>query len=194
MKKMQEEQQSLRVKKRRDQPIEPPRPQKLWDLSHPERKEKRQKVDLEQINTSTEVVEAKALSLTKLTFVNTVSAFKEMVELLKAEKEIAVDLEHSDLSYHGFTCLMQLSTRSEDFIVDVFPVWKEMSLLNYVFNNPSIIKVFHGAYMDMMWLHRDFDLRIAGLFDTFHGATNIGHHTKSYAYLLKHYTNVDTNK
>ena len=58
MKKMQEEQQSLRVKKRRDQPIEPPRPQKLWDLSHPERKEKRQKLDLERINTSTEVVEA----------------------------------------------------------------------------------------------------------------------------------------
>lgn len=117
-----------------------------------------------------------------------------MVELLRKEKEIAVDLEHSDLSYHGITCLMQLSTRQEDFIVDVFPVWKEMRKLNCVFNNPSITKVFHGGYMDMLWLHRDFDLRVTGLFDTYYAAQQIGHHTKSYAYLLKHYTNVDTNK
>lgn len=37
MKKLQEEEQSLRVRKRREQPAEPPRPQKLWDLSHPGR-------------------------------------------------------------------------------------------------------------------------------------------------------------
>lgn len=149
---------------------------------------------METINTSTEVTQAKSLPLTKLTYINTVPAFQSMIKQLQNEKEIAVDLEHSELSYHGFTCLMQLSTRDEDFIVDVFSVWKEMNSLNCVFNNPAITKVFHGAYMDIMWLHRDFDLRVAGLFDTYHAAKAIGHATKSYAYLLKHYTGVDTNK
>jgi exosome complex exonuclease RRP6 len=69
-----------------------------------------------------------------------------------------------------------------------------MHNLNCIFNNPNILKVFHGANMDMLWLHRDFDIRVANLFDTYQGARQLGHKQLSYAYLLKHYTNVDTDK
>lgn len=46
---------------------------------------------------------------------------KELVEALKAEKSIAVDLEHHDYrSYQGFTCLIQV-TLSGCYDVDFDP-------------------------------------------------------------------------
>ena len=98
-----------------------------------------------------------------------------------------MDLEHSDKSYRGFTCLIQISTRTEDFIIDVFPLWNHINQLNQIFNNPDILKVFHGAYMDVKWLHRDFYIRITNLFDTFHASQHLKNQQNSYAYLLKHY-------
>lgn len=89
---------------------------------------------------------------------------------------------------------MQLSTRDEDYIVDVLKVWEEMRKLNVVFNNPDILKVFHGANMDMLWLHRDFDLRVSNLFDTYQAGRQLSHKQLSYAYLLRHYTGVETDK
>lgn len=105
-----------------------------------------------------------------------------------------MDLEHSDKSYTGFTCLIQISSRDQDFIVDVFPLWSKITELNKIFNNPSIVKVLHGAYMDVKWLHRDFDIKITNLFDTFHASQHLKNQQNSYAYLLKHYCGVETNK
>jgi hypothetical protein len=68
-------------------------------------------IDLDKINLSTEVIPARAISTTPLKFINTFEDFREMIEVLRSHDEIAVDLEHSDKSYYGITCLMQLSTR-----------------------------------------------------------------------------------
>ena len=61
------------------------------------------------------------LDHTPFLFVETEESLAEMAEYLQHEdsKEIAVDLEHhSYRSYQGFTCLMQVSTRVRDFVVD----------------------------------------------------------------------------
>lgn len=43
-----------------------------------------------------------------------------MVAELCQERHVAIDLEnHSFRSFHGFTCLMQLSSRTKDWVVDV---------------------------------------------------------------------------
>jgi exosome complex exonuclease RRP6 len=47
---------------------------------------------------------------------------------------------------------MQISTRSEDFIIDTFKVWTSLHKLLVVFDDPSITKVLHGADMDIEWL------------------------------------------
>ena len=61
----------------------------------------------------------KALDETPFTFVDSEEKLSDLKRKLEASKEIAVDLEHHDhRSYQGFTCLMQVSTREEDFIVD----------------------------------------------------------------------------
>jgi len=64
-----------------------------------------------------------------------------MLDSLKKATEIAVDLEHHDYrSYYGFVCLMQISTRERDWIIDTLELREELSALNEVFTNPSIIK------------------------------------------------------
>ena len=64
------------------------------------------------------------------------------MEKLRNSNEIAVDLEyHSLRSYYGFVCLMQISTREEDFVIDTLALREELEALNEVFTDPSIIKV-----------------------------------------------------
>lgn len=65
-----------------------------------------------------------------------------MLQKLRNAEEIAVDLEyHNYRSYSGFVCLMQISSRDEDFIVDTLCLREELEELNEVFTNPNIVKV-----------------------------------------------------
>ncbi len=103
------------------------------------------------------------------TMISTEEGLTALRGKLRLAREFAVDLEHHSVhSYLGFTCLLQISTRTEDFVVDVFPVWDHVSSLGDVFANPRIVKVFHGATNDVQWLQRDFGIYVVGLFDTFH--------------------------
>src|SRR5690606_21588455 len=99
----------------------------------------------------------KPFESTTATFVDTLDGVEEMVSELMSAKEIAVDLEHHDLhSYHGIVSLMQISTRDKDWIVDTLKPWREeLQVLNKVFADPNILKVFHGSSMDIIWLQRD---------------------------------------
>lgn len=62
----------------------------------------------------------------------TIAGLDTMIEELCRETEVAVDVEHSSKSYQGFTCLLQFSSRSKDYIVDVLPLWKEIPNLKKV--------------------------------------------------------------
>ena len=53
-------------------------------------------------------------------------------------------------SYQGLTCLLQISTRLKDFIVDTLKLRAHIGdALREVFDNPDKIKVLHGADMDI---------------------------------------------
>eukprot|EP00842_Homolaphlyctis_polyrhiza_P005316 jgi/Hompol1/5786/HPOL_004698-RA len=135
------------------------------------------------------------LESTPLTWVETVEQLERMANLLDAATEIAVDLEHHDYrSFQGITCLMQISTRSEDFIVDTLALRNSLQILNSSFTNPNIIKVFHGAESDIQWLQRDLGLYVVGLFDTYHASHALGLEGHGLAFLLKLYCGVDTDK
>uniref|UniRef100_A0A1I7YP41 3'-5' exonuclease domain-containing protein n=1 Tax=Steinernema glaseri TaxID=37863 RepID=A0A1I7YP41_9BILA len=109
----------------------------------------------------------KTFSVKEVKFISEVGDLLDLVKVLNAEKEIAVDVEHNDKnSFLGMTCLIQISTRSKDYIVDTLSLWKHIHLLNGPFRNPAILKVFHAAKFDMMWLNRDFGLEVENLFDT----------------------------
>jgi hypothetical protein len=64
-------------------------------------------------------------------WVNTDKSLRRLVKELASAKEVAVDLEqHSERSFQGFLCLMQISTRSTDYIVDVLCLQKYMYRLS----------------------------------------------------------------
>nr|CAI5816921.1 unnamed protein product [Callosobruchus analis] len=82
-----------------------------------------------------------------------------LVETLRTCKEFAVDLEHhSYRSFMGITCLLQISTRDADYIIDTLALRDKLHLLNEVFTKPSILKIFHGAEFDIQWLQRDLSI------------------------------------
>ena len=91
---------------------------------------------------SAEPVSPKSFEETPFTWVTDAASFASMLEKLRAAQEIAIDLEyHSYRSFYGFVCLMQLSTREEDFVVDTLALREELEELNEVFTNPGIVKV-----------------------------------------------------
>jgi len=56
------------------------------------------------------------------------------------------------------------------------------------------MQVFHGAYMDIVWLQRDLGLYVVGLFDTHHASQALGYQGGSLAFLLKKFINFDADK
>lgn len=119
-----------------------------------------------------------------------------MLQELKSATEIAIDLEHHDArSYIGLVSLMQISTREKDWIVDTLKPWRQdLQVLNEVLTDPKIVKVFHGAYMDIVWLQRDLGLYVTGLFDTHHACRVLGYAGGSLAFLMKKFVDFEADK
>ena len=56
-------------------------------------------------------------------------------------------------SFQGFTCLLQLSTRSADWLVDTLALRPLIGpALAGLFADPCVVKVLHGADKDILWL------------------------------------------
>lgn len=114
---------------------------------------------------------------TPFSLVDSVSSLEQLFQDFDGVTELAIDLEHHDFrTYAGFTCLMQLSTPIKDYIIDVLQpqVRARLYKLNKWTADPAIVKVFHGAKSDVMWLQRDFGIFLVGLFDTFFASKLLG--------------------
>ncbi|XP_076789859.1 exosome complex component 10 isoform X2 [Arvicanthis niloticus] len=128
-------------------------------------------------------------------FVSSLDDLVELNEKLLGCQEFAVDLEHhSYRSFLGLTCLMQISTRTEDFIVDTLELRSDMYILNESLTDPAIVKVFHGADSDIEWLQKDFGLYVVNMFDTHQAARLLNLARHSLDHLLRLYCGVESNK
>lgn len=97
------------------------------------------------IFTSRPPIQYKPMDKTPLNWVRTAGELEAMLEKLRQSQEIGVDLEHHDYrTYGGFLCLMQISTREEDWLVDLLVLRDEIQSLNEVFADPSIVKVLRS--------------------------------------------------
>jgi len=137
----------------------------------------------------------KSLDQTPFHWVDTVNQLVDLESKLKNCREIAVDLEnHSYRTFQGFVCLMQISTREEDFIIDTLALRSHLHLLNSVFTDPRIVKVLHGSDSDILWLQRDFGIYIVNLMDTGQAARVLEYPKFSLAYLLHKFCQVIADK
>ncbi|XP_021828799.1 protein RRP6-like 2 isoform X2 [Prunus avium] len=143
-----------------------------------------------------EPVKPPSLESTPFKLVEEVKDLKELAAKLRGVNEFAVDLEHNQYrSFQGLTCLMQISTRTEDFIVDTLKLRIHVGpYLREVFKDPAKRKVMHGADRDIMWLQRDFGIYICNLFDTGQASRVLKMERNSLEYLLHQLCGVTANK
>ena len=119
---------------------------------------------------------------------------KQLVKKLKNETLLAVDTESNSLhAYQERVCLVQLSTRTHDYIIDPLRI-ADMSPLGELLTNPKIEKVFHAAEYDLMCLKREYGFTVANLFDTMVAARVCGIKTLGLSRLLAEHCGVNMDK
>ncbi|MHB8629690.1 MAG: ribonuclease D [Aggregatilineales bacterium] len=106
---------------------------------------------------------------------------------------IALDTESNSLyAYRERICLVQLSTRQADYVID--PLTVDLEPLRALFANPAIEKVFHAAEYDLICLKREYHFTIENVFDTMFAARVIGRKQYGLAALLQEFFDVQTDK
>ncbi|XP_022718840.1 protein RRP6-like 2 isoform X2 [Durio zibethinus] len=143
-----------------------------------------------------EPVKPPSIESTQFKLVEEAKDLKELAAKLRGVNEFAVDLEHNQYrSFQGLTCLMQISTRTEDFIIDTLKLRIHVGpYLREVFKDPTKKKVMHGADRDIVWLQRDFGIYLCNLFDTGQASRVLKLERNSLEHLLQHFCGVTANK
>ncbi len=101
-----------------------------------------------------------------LVLVDTDEALASAVAAMRGLPAIAVDLEAD--SFHHYrekVCLIQVSIPGTDYVIDTLAV-SSLEPLGELLRDPQLVKVLHGADYDVVSLKRDYDIALAGLFDT----------------------------
>jgi len=129
----------------------------------------------------------------KCTMIDSHSLLEEMMLKLKEVRELAINLEHHR-SFQGKVCVLQISTRTEDFIIDSLILRDELKVLNDVCTDSNILKVIYGSEHNIEWLQKDFGIYIINMLDTKKAAGVLYEESVSMAGILKKHCKVDINK
>ncbi|MGJ3240237.1 MAG: ribonuclease D [Anaerolineae bacterium] len=135
-----------------------------------------------------------ALKLTPAQYIDTASAFQMLIGDIAQQDQIAVDTESNNMyAYHGQVCLIQLSTREQDYIIDPLSL-TDIQPLGVILADERIEKIFHAAEYDLICLKRDFNFEVHNLFDTMAAARLIGIKKFGLGNLLEDYFGVQVDK
>jgi ribonuclease D len=114
----------------------------------------------------------KPLPLPPPTLVADVASLGALVEAVRSSPVVAFDTESNSFHvYRERVCLLQISTRAGDWIVDPFAV--DVAPLGEVLCDGRET-VMHGADYDVRCLKREFGWRLPRLFDTMAAARRLG--------------------
>jgi ribonuclease D len=106
------------------------------------------------------------------TLVADAAALGTLVERLRAEPVVAVDTESNSFHvYRERVCLIQLSSRARDWVVD--PLAVDVAPLGEILTDGRET-VLHGADYDVRCLKREYGWRLPRLFDTMAAARRLG--------------------
>ncbi len=94
-------------------------------------------------------------------------------ELAKCPR-LAFDTESNGFyAYKERVCLVQISSPTEDYIVDPIAI-PDLSALGPLFADPKIEKLFHAGEYDVLCLKRDYGFTFSNLYDTMIAARVLG--------------------
>lgn len=128
------------------------------------------------------------------TYIETQADLHRLVDSLTGEPILAIDTESNSLhAYQERVCLIQLSTHTEDYIVDPIAL-EDLRPLGSLMASPAIQKVFHAAEYDIICLKRDFGFTFKNLFDTMIAARICGLKAVGLGSLLKDFASLTLDK
>jgi ribonuclease D len=127
-------------------------------------------------------------------YIDNNTALHNLVTNLENESLVAIDTESNSLyAYRERVCLIQLSTRTADYIIDPLRI-EDMQPLGGVLADRKIEKIFHSAEYDVMTIKRDFGFQINNLFDTQLAARILGRPLFGLGDLLEAYIGIQPDK
>ncbi len=107
-------------------------------------------------------------------YIDSQADLEAFVERARTSSILCVDTEFlREKTYYPKLCLMQLATDDERVIVDPFEV-DDISALREVFENESIVKVFHSGHQDIEIILYDIGCIPSPIFDTQVAAALLG--------------------
>jgi len=128
-------------------------------------------------------------------YISEPAAAEEAFRSLAAESEIAFDLEADSLhNYREKICLVQISSPSENIIVDPFACREAFHVLESLLGDAGIRKVLHGSDYDIRLLKKDLGCGVRNVFDTMVAAQLTGREQYGLAALLEESFSVSLNK
>lgn len=108
-------------------------------------------------------------------FISNRESFRAFVERASSSSFLAIDTEFlREKTYHAKLCLLQIATETEVVIIDPFKVGSLSPLAN-LFDDPSIMKVFHACDQDVEILYHEVGTMPSPLFDTQVAAALLGY-------------------
>jgi len=129
--------------------------------------------------------------------IETLQDLEALARDLMSEKVVAIDTE-ADSFYHYFdkTCLVQIATRKNIYLVDPLALGgpEELAPLAPLVASPKIRKIFHAAEYDIYVLKRDCGFVFNNLFDTMVSAQMLGYPSIGLAALIERHFDVKVPK
>jgi ribonuclease D len=136
-------------------------------------------------------------------WIATPSALEVLARDISRAPLVAVDTESDSLfSYFEKVCLLQISTREIDYVVDPLALSPAqngahaggLDLLAPFFADEKIEKVFHAAEYDILCLKRDYGFEFKNIFDTMVAARILGWKNVGLGNILQEHFGVTLNK
>lgn len=130
------------------------------------------------------------------TYIDSTAQLETLIQhiLTDEPRSVAIDTESNSMhAYRGQVCLIQLSTRKQDYIIDPFPI-DDMAAFGALLADDKIEKIFHAADYDLICIKRDFDFDVQNLFDTMMAARLLKEKKFGLADLLGKYFTVKVDK
>ncbi len=130
--------------------------------------------------------------MVSFTYLETAPELEKAVQEWAQAKELAVDLEcENNLHHYGaYISLIQISTSTKSWVVDVL-VLKDIKPLLDILENSTIQKIFHDVSFDFRILQEQFNCHPRNIFDTQIGALFLGKEHLGLGDLLKEYFNAE---
>lgn len=127
-------------------------------------------------------------------FITTEVAWQACLAALRQEPAIAIDLESNSMyAYRERICLIQISTPTQDYIVDPFQPLDWRGLGDLV-QDPAVEKILHAAEYDMILMKNEHGWDLHNLFDTMWAARILGYERVGLANMLEELFGISLDK